>query len=308
MRAWLLVNPAATTTTARTRDVITRALGSDLKVDVLATQRRGHAAELARAARADGIDVVVTLGGDGTVNEVVNGLLVDGPAGDTPLLAVVPGGSTNVFARAVGMAGDPVEATSQILDAVQELRVRRIGLGRAGDRWFTFSAGLGLDAEVVGIVEQRRREGARSTHGLYVRSAVRQFYLGTERRRPPLVLERPGREPIEGLYLVIVQNTAPWTYLGRRAVNPSPAASFDTGLDVMGVRRMGTASMLRHVSQLLAGSTRPPHGRGIVSLHDEAELRLRCTRPVAFQLDGDHLGTRGAVTFTSVPRALGVLV
>jgi diacylglycerol kinase family enzyme len=307
MRAVLVVNPAATTASAHTREVITRALGSELKLDVVATTHRGHAAELARQARADGLDLLVAFGGDGTVNEAVNGLLADGPTSDGPTLAVVPGGSTNVFARAVGLAGEPVEATGQILDALRDRRVRRVGLGRAGDRWFTFSAGMGLDAEVVAEVERRRQAGARSTPGLYVRTALRRFYLGTERRAGPLTLERPDRPVVDGLFLAVIQNTAPWTYLRRWPVHPCPRASFDTGLDLFALRRLGTPTLLRHVSQLLSTSGRSPHGRAVVSLHDETELTLRSDQAVAFQLDGEHLGERGAMTFTSVPRAVGVL-
>src|ERR671929_56255 len=102
MRAVLVCNPKATATNARVRDVITRALESDLKLDVVETRRRGHATVVAREAAADGVGLVVALGGDGTVNEVVNGIVHAGPSSDAPMLAVVPGGSTNVFSRALG--------------------------------------------------------------------------------------------------------------------------------------------------------------------------------------------------------------
>src|SRR4051794_13496753 len=166
MRGLLVVNPKATATTTRTREVLVRALGSDLKLDVAETQRRGHARDLAKQATNDGVDVVVALGGDGTVNEVVNGLLHQGPGPDVPSLAVVPGGSTNVFTRTLGLSQQPVEATGEILDALRNGSRRVIGLGRLSDvaepadpastRWFTFCAGLGLDAEVVREVEVHR--------------------------------------------------------------------------------------------------------------------------------------------------------
>src|SRR3954451_21074248 len=119
MRALLVANPAATTTTRKVRDVLVRALSSELKVDVAETTHRGHGRELAAQAAAEGIDVVVTLGGDGTVNEAVNGLLAGGPGPQGPTLAVVPGGSTNVFSRALGRSRDPVEATGEILDSLR---------------------------------------------------------------------------------------------------------------------------------------------------------------------------------------------
>src|SRR6266487_3461292 len=148
MRALLVVNPAATTT-RKGRDVLVRALASDLKLEVEETGHRGHAAALACRAARDGVDVVVALGGDGTVNEVVNGLLTDGARPGLPLLAVVPGGSTNVFVRMLGLPEDPIEATGEILDGLRSRRTRPVGLGveaEAGDRWFTFNAGFGFDA------------------------------------------------------------------------------------------------------------------------------------------------------------------
>src|SRR5450631_91568 len=167
MRAVLVVNPNATATTLRTRDVLAAALSSDLRVDSQETKGRGHAIELATQAVETGADLVVALGGDGTVNEVVNGILSEGVRPGLPDLAVVPGGSTNVFARALGMPASAVEATGQILEALREGRSRRIGLGKANERWFTFCAGLGIDAAVVERVEQKRAKGKRSTHSLY---------------------------------------------------------------------------------------------------------------------------------------------
>src|SRR5258708_38382312 len=139
-RSVMICNPKATATNARVRDVITRALESDLKLDVVETKRRGHATEVARDAAADDIPVVVVLGGDGTVNEVVNGL-----HGTDTELAVVPGGSTNVFARPLGLSASPVEATSEVLDALRSGRRRRVNLGAANDRFFTFCAGRRID-------------------------------------------------------------------------------------------------------------------------------------------------------------------
>ena len=308
VRALLGAPLAATTTSARTRNVLVRALGSELKLEIAETTHRGHAAELAARARTDGLDVVVALGGDGTVNEIVNGLLAAGPAQDTPALAVVPGGSTNVFARALGLPENPVEATGLVLDALREQRRRRIGLGRADGRWFTFCAGLGLDAEVVAQVEEQRARGRVATPGLYVRSAVRKFYRGTDRRHPRLRLERAGHEPVEGLYLAVISNTAPWTYLGRRPVNPSPLASFDTGLDVFALRSLGTLATLRHTRQLLGGGQRGVRGRHVVALHDLREFVLRAEEPVACQVDGEAVGVRTSVGFSAVERALDVVV
>ncbi|MEU9129095.1 diacylglycerol kinase family protein [Kitasatospora sp. NPDC048540] len=323
MRALLVVNPKATTTSTRTRDVLTHALRSDLKLDVAHTEYRGHARDLARDAAAEGaVDLVVALGGDGTVNEVVNGLLAQGPSERVPRLAVVPGGSTNVFARALGLPNDPVEATGALLDALAHGRERAIGLGKAmteglPDRWFTFTAGLGFDAGVVGRVEQQRRAGRKSTHALYVNQALRHYVTEREHRRSgPVTLEMHGQEPVPSLVLAIVSNTSPWTYLGSRPVLPSPSASFDTDLDVFGITRMTAFGTARTVRQILrshapadgAAKASGPSGKHVVSYHDVRHFTLVSQEPAPFQVDGDHLGDRSRVSFTGVRRALRVIV
>ncbi|MEU6544163.1 diacylglycerol kinase family protein [Streptomyces sp. NPDC046859] len=322
MRALLVVNPAATTTSARTRDVLIHALASEMKLEAVTTEYRGHARDLGRqAADSNDIDLVVALGGDGTVNEVVNGLLHNGPDPDgLPRLAVVPGGSTNVFARALGLPNDAVEATGALLDALREGSERTVGMGIAAGtpgsadetvpgRWFTFCAGLGFDAGVVGRVEQQREQGRKSTHALYLRQVVRQFLQEPNRRHGTITLERPGEDPVTDLVLSIVCNTAPWTYLLNRPVYAAPKASFDTGLDVLGLSRMSTVAVARYATQLLTSSPeRGPQGKHAVSLHDLDRFTLHSKVPLPLQMDGDHLGLRTSVTFTGVRRALRVIV
>jgi diacylglycerol kinase family enzyme len=306
MRALLVVNPKATATTARARDVLAHALASETKLDVVHTNARGHAMQLARQAAADGLDLVVALGGDGTVNEVVNGLLSNGPGPGVPALAVVPGGSTNVFAGALGLPESPIEATGDLLEALRVNRRRTLGLGLADDRWFTFCAGLGLDAEVVRRVEDRRADGRKATPGLFVRQGVSHFFLGAQRTEPAMTVQVGDGEP-QRIGLALVCNTTPWTYLGSRPVQPCPQASFDTGLDLFALRRLGTLSTLRLLRQILSDDPRP-RGRHLLQLHDEDGFVLRADRPLAFQVDGDDLGNRTSVAFRSVPRALDVVV
>ncbi|NUK26755.1 diacylglycerol kinase family lipid kinase [Streptomyces lunaelactis] len=322
MRALLVINPAATTTSARTRDVLVHALASEMKLEAVTTEYRGHARDLGRrAAESDDIDIVVALGGDGTVNEVVNGLLHHGPDPDhLPRLAVVPGGSTNVFARALGLPNDAVEATGAILDALRDETERTVGLGLAAgtpgtedegvpSRWFTFCAGLGFDASVIGRVEQQRERGKRSTHALYMRQVVRQFLDEPHRRLGPITLDRPGEDPVSDLVLSIICNTSPWTYLGNRPVYASPEASFDTALDVVALSKLSTPAVARYATQLLTSTPeRGPHGKHAVTLHDLTDFTLHSKVPLPFQMDGDHLGLRTSVTFTGVRRALRVIV
>lgn len=305
MRALLIVNPKATTTSQRGRDVLARALGSDLKVDLVETQRRGHAMELGHRAVDEGYDLVVVLGGDGTVNEVVNGLLRDGPSPDQPALAVVPGGSTNVFSRALDIPRDPIEATGSLLDALREGRSRTLGLGRADERWFTFTAGLGLDADAVRWIERARAKGKAPTPARYVRSALRQFFRDTDRRHPALTLERPGEPPMPGLFLAIVTNTTPWTYFGSRPVVLTRSASFDAGLDLVAMKRLRTVGTLWAASGMLFGDGL--RGRAALVLPDLPEFRIVADHPVHLQIDGDYLGERESVTFRSHPNAIRVV-
>jgi diacylglycerol kinase family enzyme len=320
MRALVVVNPAATSTTAKMRGVLVGALASELKLDVVETAHRGHARELAAQAAADGIDLVVAVGGDGTVNELVNGLLEHGPSPELPTLAVVPGGSTNVFSRALGRSRDPVEATAEILASVRAGRTRLVSLGTARasgthdadaqgwsePRWFVFAAGLGFDAEVIARVEAQRAEGRRSSGVLYVREATTAFLLGRERRRPAMTLHLPGEGPVDDLFLCLVSNVSPWTYLGARPVNPSPEASFDAGVDVFAMSRMGPLRKLRALRQTLS-RTPAPRGRGVHRRHDLEELSLTASRPQGWQLDGDHMGTATGLRVRHVPAALRVV-
>ena len=166
-------------------------------------------------------------------------------------------------------------------------------------------AGLGLDADVVRRVNAQRAAGRRASQQLYVRAGIRQFFVSAS-RGPALQLERPGADPVP-LALALVCNTSPWTYLGPRAVDPCPQASFDTGLDVFGLRRLSTVSTLRHLAQILRPHPRP-RGRHLVPLHDLPELVLTAQRPLPFQLDGEDLGERTRVELRSVPEALQVVV
>ena len=328
MPALLIVNPHATATTPLSRDVITHALASQMDLEVVETRYRGHAGTLARTAALEGFQLILTLGGDGTVNEAVNGLLRGAQPGAEPALAPVPGGNANVFTRALGLPADPVDATGRILEALRAGRDRRVGLGCASldqaspdqaapdqaapdqarrDRYFTFNAGLGLDAEVVRVIEGLRAGGRTLTPGLYLRTALRQFYGVTDRRHPALALEREGKSAIGHLFLAIISNTSPWTYLGPRPVNPSPGAGFDTGLDIFALQRMRTMGTLSALRQMFAQRSEPPRGRDVVSLHDQPSFKLRADRPVALQVDGEYVGEHESVTFRAVPRALRVI-
>lgn len=214
----LIANPKATSTSRRARDILMRAFTGDLDLVLAETGHRGHATELARQAAVDGYDVVIALGGDGTVNEAVNGLLAEGPP------------------RTCGAGGAAVRERERVRPRARPARrpdrLDEGGAGGAAGRAapdgrarhrpppgrrravLHVLRGVGLDAEVVREVERRRAAGVRADPSLYVRTAVRHFFSGTDRRRPALTLEQPGRPPKSGLFLAFISNTSPWTFMG----------------------------------------------------------------------------------------------
>ena len=305
MRALLIVNPHATSTNERRRDLLAHALAGEMSLRVAHTERRGHAAQLAAAAADSGVDVVIVHGGDGTVNEVVNGLMFRGVRPDTPLLAVVPGGSTNVFARALGIDADPTVATEQILEALTNSRTRTVSLGLAGDRYFTFNSGLGLDAEAVHAVEKRRNTGREISNAMHVRKTITQYFR-SDRRHPRLTLELPGRDPITGVHLVFVSNVDPWTYFGKHPVRTNPGTSISSGLGVFALTSMGLPTALRASTQILTG--RSGRSKNIIRAPDEPWAKVSCGEPVDMQADGDYLGKKSDMQFTSVPNALRLVL
>jgi diacylglycerol kinase family enzyme len=305
MRALVVVNPRATAMSSRERDVLAHSLGGYADLEVAETTNRGHASALACRAMRNGTDVVVALGGDGTVNEVINGLLTDGIHDGVPALGVVPAGSTNVFVRALGLPNDPIEATGALLEGLRTGTRRTVNLGLADDRYFCFAAGLGFDAAIVHGVERKRRQGKRSTHVLYARVGVREFFAA-DRRHPRLRIDMPDGTQLDGVYFAIVANTDPWTFVGNRPLHPTPEAGFDTGLALYGRRRMGLVGMLVSMARL---SGKHPHigERGAYLVHDLETLTLVADEPLPFQMDGDALEFREKVTFRSVPNAIQVV-
>jgi len=299
----VVVNPRATATTARSRDVLIHALRGAAEVEIAQTANRGHAAALACRAMRARVGFVVALGGDGTVNEVVNGLLTDGVHDGVPTLGVVPAGSTNVFARALGLPSDPTEAVGALLDALRADRSRQVSLGRLNDRWFTFTAGIGFDAALIAAVERRRRRGERSTHALYARVGLREFFA-SDRRHPKLTIEFADGMVLEKQFYALVNNTDPWTYLGRHPMRPTPEASFDTGLALYTRRRMGAVGASVSLAQMLRRN--PGWEPGATIRYDLPELIITASEPVPVQVDGDLLGARDKASFRSVRRALRV--
>ncbi len=305
MRGLLIVNPQATTTTGNSADLVIRSLAGLVDLDVEHTRYRGHARELAAAARGE---LVIVLGGDGAINEAVNGIMARPPElSQKPLLAVIPGGGGNVFAQALGLPADAAAAIARITQVIKEGQYRTIGLGLAGDRYFTFSAGLGMDAEVVREVERLRASGHRQSPALFLRTMVRQYRSGTDRRTPALTLERDGQPSTPDLFMTAITNRSPWTYLHGRAVLPVPNPDFNSGLDVFALRKVRATTIVSAVGQMLLFRRRSPRGRHTLTVTGLESLTIRSVRPIAFQVDGDYLGETEGVKFQFVPHALRVV-
>jgi diacylglycerol kinase family enzyme len=331
VRGLLVVNPRATTTSSRVVDVIVHAFSADIDLDVTVTTHRGHGRTLGERARAEGMDVVVTLGGDGVINEVVNGMLHDGPGPDVPMLAPVPGGSANVVARALGIPNDAVEATGLLLEQLRDGVCRTIGLGHArwqadgrteaGSQWFLANSGLGLDAEIIDAMERHRARGRAATPLRYLSTTLNAFFRSTDRKDPALTIrdesalgaptswpsdETTGRMVEDGFF-AFVQNTSPWTFLGTRPINPCPQASFDTGLDMFALRRMHVPTALVAATRMVRNrGTRDARG-GLVTWHDRDAFHVSASRPVSFQIDGESIGPIREVSFSAQPHALRVV-
>ncbi|WNG89033.1 diacylglycerol kinase family lipid kinase [Mycobacterium sp. ITM-2016-00317] len=310
MRAVLIVNPNATSTTPAGRDLLAHALESRVRLTVAHTDHRGHAIEIAQQAAHDGVDVLIVHGGDGTVNEVVNGILAQcGPGADGPAVGVVPGGSANVFARALGISPDPTEATNQLVDLLGDYRrsgsCRRIGLMDCQERWAVFTAGMGVDGDVVAAVEAQRAKGRKVTASRYIRVAIREM-LASARREPTLTLHLPDREPVPDVHFAFVSNSSPWTYANARPVWTNPDTTFETGLGVFATTSMNIWANLGLVRQML--SRKPTlAARHLVRDDDLAWLQVTSDTPVACQIDGDYVGERKTMRFTAVPNALRVV-
>ena len=289
MRTVLIVNPRASKVSADVVDRVTAVIPGD--VVVVRTGAPGEATAIAREHEASA-DAMYVLGGDGTYNEVLNGV-----SGSVPL-GFLPGGGTSVLPRALGLGRDPVAAARAAAGGV----ARPIGLGKVDGRRFSFNAGIGFDAELVRRIDAHGRaaDGRRPGDAAFVRAAVGIVAARRGRFAEALELEGVGRAAF-----VLVANCDPYTYAGRLPVRIASSASFDAGLDVVApvaVRPMGLPRLLLSLARGAGG--RP----GLRVLHDVDRLVVRCDRPMPLQVDGEDLGDVEQVEFASEPRAVIALV
>jgi diacylglycerol kinase family enzyme len=303
MRLLLIVNETATAVTARRRVLVQRVLGADHKLEVEETSRRGHAARIARGAALDGVEAVAVLAGDGTLSEAADGL-----AGTSTALAPLPGGSTNVFARSLGVEYDPVQAAEQLVVSLARRNLRRIGLGVAGGRRFLFHAGLGLDAAVISQVERRSFLKRYGTHALFVATTVDTWLRQYDHRRPRFRIELGDGEVVGDSAFAIVSNQRPWTYLGRRPLMVAPKAGLDVPLTVTLFRSLDLSMLLGGAASALNGGQRLMHHSKVAQRTDVRSLTVSGFGPFPWQVDGDYLGDTEHLTISWAPDALTVVM
>ena len=278
--------------------MIQKALSADHQVSLAETSRRGHATRLAQGAAADGVDVVVVLGGDGTQNEAANGL-----AGTETALAVLPGGSTNVFARTIGLPNDPIEATGVLLDALAKQSMRKIGLGSVNDRYFLFHTGVGFDAAVVRQVERRDTFKRWFGHPLFIYATVVTWLRHYDRRHPHFGVHfRDG--VVDDGYFTVVMNTSPYTFLGNRPFDIAPEATFDRGLVAVTVRSLGMSMATTLARTALVNPRTLRKSRSVDFRTDLESFEVVGHRPFPYQVDGDYLGEVDRLHFRHEPNAL----
>ena len=300
MRILLVVNSFATSVTPRNTVQVHQYLARHHDVQVVETSERGHATRFAVDAAARGLDAVIAFGGDGTLNEVATGL-----AGSAVALGVLPGGSTNVFARSLGLANDPLVAVTQLSAGLASGLVAPIGLGEANGRFFTFHAGIGYDAEVVRQVERTFSFKRLVGQPLFVYSALKSWFVNYDRKFPHFTVEIDSRKIPNGFFAVVL-NTNPYTYVGRRAVELSRAASLEKPLVAVVFRRLSTPLMVSTiVSALRKGGVAAR--RGVEVIENVSQVTFDFPAPFGYQLDGDYIDETTTLTIRHRPESLRLI-
>jgi diacylglycerol kinase family enzyme len=303
VRLLLVVNSFASSVTARNTVVVHQVLSQGHDVQIVETSRRGHATRFAQDAASRGVDVVVAFGGDGTLNEVAAGIAETHTA-----LAVLPGGSTNVFARSIGLPNDPIAAARLLVPALKADHVSRVGLGSVNGRYFCFHTGIGYDAAVVREVEKRASVKRWMGHPLFIYAALRTWFSKYDRRHPHFAVSFPGRgEPVPDGYFTVVLNTSPYTYLGNRPLYLSPDARLDRGLVAITFRSLRPRPFLGTLAKTLRG--RPIQTSDTVDeRHDLDRIDIESALPFPYQVDGDYLGETRRLRFEHRPEVLDLVL
>jgi diacylglycerol kinase family enzyme len=308
-RMLIIVNPYATTVSDRLKNLVVYALQGRFEVETVSTEAQNHATEIGREVRDHGYDVVVAFGGDGTLNEIANGL-----AGTDVPVSVLPGGSTNVVCRTLGIPNDVVDATEHLLALADAWAPRKIDLGVVDDRHFVFSCGAGIDATVVRRVDAHPRLKATAGPYYYTWAAVSAFYRSYLVNPIRLRVEVDG-ETAEGI-TALAQNSDPLTFFGDRQVRVCEGIAFDDGSLALGVlRRAAQRDMPTLIPRLFSEKSPGARHRQIeqfdrvaaATIGSISKTRDGTTRPFPVQVDGDYIGERTKIELAIAPRALTVI-
>lgn len=305
MKVLLLVNPFSSSVTARTRVVIRKALAGDHDVELVETARRGHATHLAQGAAADGVDVVVALGGDGTVNETANGLV-----GTDTALGVLPGGSTNVFARTIGLPNEPVESTAVLLEALEANSIRRVGLGSVNGRYYCFHVGIGYDAALVEQVEKWSGLKRWAGHPLFMYAGLTTWFRHYDTKHPHFKVTYSDGEHVDDGYFAVCANTNPYTYIGNKPFDIAPEATLDNGLAMVTVRSLRVDRILRLLVRALQGGGALAKDPAVHYRFDVQSLVVEGLggRPFPYQVDGDFIGETARLELIHVPDIMDLVM
>ena len=305
----IIVNPYATTVSKRLKNLVVYALQGRFEVETVATEAQNHATEIGREVRDHGYDVVVAFGGDGTLNEVANGL-----AGTDVPVSVLPGGSTNVVCRTLGIPNDVVDATEHLLALADEWAPRPIDLGKIDDRHFVFSCGVGIDATVVRRVDAHPRLKSRAGPYYYTWAAISAFYR-QYMVKPVRLRVEIGERSVEGV-TALAQNSDPFTYFASRPIRVCENVAIDDGTLSVGVLRRATQRDMPTLIPRLFSEQRPAaRHRQIDHFEDATEATIQSTsetkdgviRPFPVQVDGDYIGERTKLELEVEPKALTVV-
>lgn len=285
MKLALIVNPTASSVTARSRVVIQKALSADHDVTVIETTRQRHATRLAHQLQREGFDVIVPLGGDGTVNEVANGILDSGTA-----VAPLPGGSTNVFARALGYPNDPTEATAVLLEALAQRSMTGASVGVANGRAFLFHVGVGFDAAVVERVERRGPLKRYAGHPWFVASAIRTW-LSSDRKNISFTVQEDSpdsaQRSVVRAQMAVALNLNPYTFLGNRPLDLAPEVTLDSELSLVTLESVNLLRLIPAAQQALLSGEGIPNREGMHHWDSVRSARIVSETPFPYQLDGE---------------------
>jgi diacylglycerol kinase family enzyme len=303
VRIVLLVNSTASKVSTRDCEAVSDVLSVEHSVEILQTKGRRHATVLARAAADSGIDVVAVLAGDGTLNEAADGL-----AGTDTALAPLPAGSTNVYARTLGVAGSATDAASHLLSSLRRRSFLRIGTGVANERRFLFHAGVGFDAAVIKRVERRRPLKRYFAHPLYVAAALDTWFRRYDRRRQRFDITLPNGEMIPNAGFAIVSKTNPYTYLGARGIAVAPEAGLDTPLSLTAFQAMDPLTLIGGAASAMLSGRFLARRPGVVHRASLTGLDVTAMRPFPWQVDGDFVALTTHLEITYEPDVLKLVV